>query len=107
MISPMDKPPSSSDVDCEGLAVTGLGDVEDGVDQSHGDTPCQRPSTERAMRAARQQTLTTLAAFAFFQSQFAEDPGTRRHAETYLDTTLATENHDASVEASARTPHHH
>ena len=36
----------------EGLAVAGLGDVEDGVDQSLGDTPCQRLSTERAMRPA-------------------------------------------------------
>ena len=91
----------------EGLAVAGLGDLEDGVDQSRGDTPCQRPSTERAMRPARQQMLTTLAAFAFFQSQFGEDPGTRRHAETYLDTSLATENPDASVEASARDRRHH
>ena len=91
----------------EGLAVAGLGDVNDGVDQSRGDTPCQRPSTERAMRPARQQTLTTLAAFAFFQSQFAVDVATRRHAETYLDTILARENPDASVEASARDRRHH
>ena len=78
-------------------AFAGLGGLDQGVDQSRTSEICDPLPTARTMRPARQQMLTTLAAFGFFQSRFAGDPAVRRRAGRYLATTLAEENGDASV----------
>ena len=76
----------------------GLGGLEQGVDRSHRSRLCDPLPTARAMRPARQQMLTTLAAFSFFQSRFAGDPTVRRRAGRYLSTTLSEEHGDVSVQ---------
>ncbi len=77
--------------------VAGLGGLEQGVDQGRSSTPCDPFPSVRSMRPARQQMLTILAAFSFFESRFAEDAADRKRAVDYLATGLAAENDDVTV----------
>ncbi len=77
--------------------VPGLGGLDQGVDQGQGGRPCDPLPTGRSMRPARQQMLTILAAFSFFESRFAEEAAARRRAADYLATELAGENEDVTV----------
>ena len=49
------------------------------------------------MRPARQQMLTILAAFSFFESRFAEEAVDRKGAVDYLVAGLAAQNDDVTV----------
>lgn len=77
--------------------VAGLGGLEQGVDRSQGGRPCDPLPSVRSMRPARQQMLTTLAAFSFFESRFAEEAADRKRAAGYLAAELAAENDDVTV----------
>ena len=77
--------------------VAGLGGLEQGVDPGQASTPCDPLPTVRGMRPARQQMLTILAAFSFFESRFAEEAVDRKGAVDYLATGLAAENDDVTV----------
>ena len=77
--------------------MAGLGGLEQGVDQGQGSTPCDPLPGVRAIRPARQQMLTILAAFSFLESQFAEEAADRKKAADYLARELAGENDDVTV----------
>ena len=77
--------------------VAGLGGLEQGVNPGQSSTPCDPLPSVRSMRPARQQMLTILAAFSFFESRFAEDAADRKRAVDYLATGLAAENDDVTV----------
>lgn len=77
--------------------VPGLGGLEQGVAQGQGGRPCDPLPSVRSMRPARQQMLTILAAFSFFESRFAEEAADRNEAVDYLATGLAAENDDVTV----------
>jgi predicted dienelactone hydrolase len=71
-----------------GDAFTDLGGPEDGLIDARGTTtPCQ-VRYEEAMAAGRQQWLTVLAARAFLESQFANDPAARAAHAQFLERTL-------------------
>ena len=68
-----------------------LGSVEQGlVTPSQHRPPCAI-TYEKAMRAGRQQEITTLAVHAFFESQFAESEEVREDYTTFLVHTLPAE----------------
>lgn len=81
--------------------VAGLGGLEQGVDPGQASTPCDPLPTVRGMRPARQQMLTILAAFSFFESRFAEEAADRKGAVDYLAAGLAAENDDVTVRLPA------
>jgi predicted dienelactone hydrolase len=73
-----------------------LGSPEDGIDASEWDLPCSgSEGFPRSMRPQRQQALTSLAARAFFDSLFADDPTERQDAAAYLSTQMPDELADA------------
>lgn len=69
-----------------------------GIDLSGEQMPCPDTPIAKAMNAPRQHLLTTLAAFSFLQSQFAEEAQQREQAEQFLLTHFAAENSDVRVE---------
>ena len=77
--------------------VAGLGGPDAGVIRTQGGRPCDPLPSVRSMRPARQQMLTILAAFSFFESRFAEEAADRRKAADYLAAGLAAENDDVTV----------
>lgn len=77
--------------------VPGLGGLDEGVARDQGGRPCDPLPSVRSMRPARQQMLTILAAFSFFESRFAEEAADRKRAADYLATELAEENDDVTV----------
>ena len=77
--------------------VAGLGGPDAGVIRTQGGRPCDPLPSVRSMRPARQQMLTILAAFSFFESRFAEEAADRARAADYLATGLAEENGDVTV----------
>lgn len=68
-----------------------------GIDLAGDQQPCPEQPIAKAMSAPRQHLLTTLAAFSFLQSQFAEEQQMRAQAEDFLLTHFASENADVSV----------
>jgi predicted dienelactone hydrolase len=69
-----------------------LGSAEDGIDVNAKLAFCSSTPIPVAMEAARQHMFTTLAAYAFLESVFAEDSGKRAAARKYLLATLPDEN---------------
>lgn len=69
-----------------------LGSAEDGIDMGARLTFCSSAPIPVAMEAARQHMFTTLAAYAFLQSVFAEGRAERSAARDYLLATLPEEN---------------
>lgn len=72
--------------------MTRLGDEGDGIDLDKQIEFCSTELIPEAMKAARQQMFTTLAAHAFLDSVFAKKAAARREARHYLLQTLAQEN---------------
>lgn len=70
----------------------GLDAAADGIDLSDHTLPCTGEIPPRTMQAARQHMFTTLAAYSFLESVFAEDAPARSAARHYLLQTLPTEN---------------
>ena len=70
----------------------GLDAAKDGIDLSDHTLPCTGEIPPRTMQAARQHMFTTLAAYSFLESVFAEDAPARSAARHYLLQTLPTEN---------------
>lgn len=68
-----------------------------GVDATAVAAPCKNSEYPRAMRPARQHTLTALAAFSFLESQFSPSEATRDEMHKYLFEQLSMENKDAVV----------
>ncbi|MYB18520.1 MAG: hypothetical protein F4Y16_05985 [Holophagales bacterium] len=77
--------------------VPGLGGLDQGVARDQGGRLCDPLPSVRSMRPARQQMLTTLAAFSFFESRFAAEAAERKRAADYLATELSGENEDVTV----------
>lgn len=74
-----------------------LGGPEKGILEADTPPPCQVKSFPRSLRPSRQQALTILAVFSFFESVFAEDPQERSRAARFLDRTLAEENPEVVI----------
>ncbi|HSC75448.1 MAG TPA: hypothetical protein VLB90_04330 [Pseudomonadales bacterium] len=72
--------------------IPGLDAAADGIDISDRSMPCAGEIPAKAMQAARQHMFTTLAAYSFLESVFADDAATRESAHQYLMTTLPAEN---------------
>ncbi len=70
----------------------GLDAAEDGIDVSDRSLPCQGTIPAHTMQAAKQHMLTTLAAYSFLQSIFADDDAAKNAARSYLLKTLPAEN---------------
>lgn len=70
----------------------GLDGAENGIDLSDRTMPCSGDMPDSAMNAARQHMFTTLAAYSFLESVFANDAATRAAARQYLLQTLPAEN---------------
>lgn len=70
----------------------GLDAAADGIDLSDRSLPCQGEIPARTMPAAQQHMYTTLAAYSFLQSVFADDATARAAARNYLLQTLPAEN---------------
>ncbi len=69
-----------------------LGGAEEGIDMDARLTFCSSAPIPVAMEATRQHMFTTLAAYAFLESVFAEDTARRAAARDYLLATLPDEN---------------
>ena len=83
----------------------GLDAAKDGIDLSDRSLPCQGEIPASAMPAAQQHMYTTLAAYSFLQSVFADDATARAAARNYLLHTLPAENSSdvaVSTEPSAQ-----
>lgn len=73
--------------------VAALGGEEVGVvDPAAAIGPLTQPLIPVAMKAARQQMFTSLAAHAFLESRFANSQPARQRASRYLHQTLEAEN---------------
>lgn len=72
--------------------IPGLDAAEDGIDVSDRSMPCTGDIPATAMKAARQHMFTTLAAYAFLESVFADAALEREAARQYLLQTLPAEN---------------
>lgn len=73
--------------------VSDLGGAEMGIVEPHEEiAPLTEPLIPVAMKASRQQMFTALASHAFLESQFADEPTSRREAHTFLHRTLPGEN---------------
>jgi predicted dienelactone hydrolase len=70
----------------------GLDGAEYGIDLSDRTMPCSAGMPDKAMQAARQHMFTTLAAYAFLESVFANDLAMRNASREYLLQTLPAEN---------------
>lgn len=75
-----------------GELLVALGDAEDGIDVNAQIAFCSSEPPPEAMKASRQHMFTTLAAHAFLDSVFEQEPGAREEARHYLLTTLTAEN---------------
>ncbi len=71
-----------------------IGDSADGVDLSRQMDFCSAPVVPLAMQASRQHMFTTLAAYSFLESVFANDAVMREQSRHYLLETLPAENSD-------------
>jgi predicted dienelactone hydrolase len=80
-----------------------LGDVTDGVNPDIKVRFCTSAPIPLAMQAARQHMFTSLAAYAFLQSVFADDATVRSAAHHFLLETLPAEN-SSEVAVSAPSP---
>jgi len=69
------------------------------VDDSRS-APCQAETFPRAMRPARQQMLTRLAIYSFFESVFARDAAVRALMHDYLVSSLPAENPAVGIRVS-------
>ena len=72
--------------------IPGLSSPEYGIDPHRVSQPCATALAPQAMQAARQHMFTTLAAHAFLESIFADEPAEREAAGHYLQVTLPAEN---------------
>ena len=80
-----------------------LGTKEEGIAPPDAMTiPCQSLPLPVAMNPARQHWITKLAATAFFESHFAEDPEERARSRRYLTSELPGDFDEARYEASLR-----
>jgi predicted dienelactone hydrolase len=80
----------------------GLGGPENGV--IFGDAPqlpCQKGVPDEALAAGRQLMITRLAALAFFESVFSQDPDARAAHASFLRETLPREWSEARYEVAA------
>jgi hypothetical protein len=68
-----------------------------GIDAKQATAPCKNAEYPRAMRPARQHTLTTLAVFSFLESLFSPAEDTRTEMHNYLFGQFSKENQDATV----------
>jgi predicted dienelactone hydrolase len=82
-----------------GQPLPGLGELIGGagVDWKASTAPCQSSELARAMRPARQHTLTTLAIYSFLESRFSPSETTRQAMHEYLFNQLPKENDDLTV----------
>jgi hypothetical protein len=81
----------------------GLDGAEYGIDLSDRTMPCSGDMPATAMKASRQHLFTTLAAYSFLESIFADDAAARESARQYLVQTLPAENStEVSVTHSAK-----
>lgn len=69
-----------------------LAGADVGIEDRPTVLPCSYGMPERAMPAARQHMLTTLATWAFLDGHFNRDAGARAAAQHYLLGALAAEN---------------
>jgi predicted dienelactone hydrolase len=69
-----------------------LAGADVGVEFTASELPCSYGVPATAMKAARQQMLTTLAVEAFLDSRFAADAAARDEARRYLLQTFPAEN---------------
>ena len=72
------------------------------IDPGEAMLPC-RKHFDHAMGAGLQHQLTVLAVRAFFDSQFADDPGERAAAEAFLTRVLPAERGEVSYAGSTST----
>lgn len=73
--------------------VSDLGGADLGIVQPHEDiVPLTEPMVAVAMKSARQQMFTALAAHAFLESRFGDDHSSRQQARGFLHHTLPGEN---------------
>ena len=70
----------------------GLSAAENGIDLSDRSLPCQGEIPARTMPAAKQHMYTTLTAYSFLESVFADNASARAAAKHYLLQTLPAEN---------------
>jgi pimeloyl-ACP methyl ester carboxylesterase len=68
-----------------------------GIDAKLGTAPCKSGEYPRAMRPARQHTLTTLAVYSFLESLFSPAEITRAEMHAYLFEQFSKENKDVTV----------
>jgi predicted dienelactone hydrolase len=81
----------------------GLDGAEYGIDLSDRTMPCSGDMPATAMKASRQHLFTTLAAYSFLESIFADDAAGRESAHQFLLQTLPAENStEVSVTQSAK-----
>jgi dienelactone hydrolase len=86
----------------DGKPLPNLGELlggSPGVDKQFATVPCKSGTYARAMRPARQHTLTTLAIYSFLESLFAPTELRRAEMHKYLFEQFAQENQDVSVTA--------
>ena len=82
-----------------------LGSAEDGIDVDAKLNFCSSAPIPVAMEAARQHMFTTLAAYTFLESVFAEDTAKRAAARDYLLAIMPQENHgEVEVTQYSRRP---
>ena len=83
--------------------IPGLDGAEYGIDLSDRTMPCSSEIPENAMKASRQHMFTTLAAYAFLESVFANELAMRNASREYLLQTLPAENNsEVAVTQSAQ-----
>ncbi|WP_373096022.1 alpha/beta hydrolase family protein [Zhongshania sp.] len=82
--------------------VEALGTAEQGILVVPQTALCTMDPLPKAMNPIRQQWLTTLAVFPFFEAQFALSELRRQDARDYLMKTLASEIPEISVQRAAR-----
>jgi len=75
-----------------------------GIDAKQATAPCKNAEYPRAMRPARQHTLTTLAVFSFLESLFSPSADTRTEMHNYLFEQFSKENKDAAVIVAKSAP---
>jgi hypothetical protein len=79
----------------------GFGGAEDGIlIDAAGPMPCAKGAPEQALAAGRQLMIAKLAALAFFESQFAQDPAERAAQASFLIDTLPHDFPEASYRAA-------
>ena len=77
-----------------------LGSAEQGINYESVNQLCTQDPLPKAINPLRQQLISKVAVSSFFESQFGEDPQTRKAANDYIEKTISEDVKEVSYQAN-------